>query len=64
VITSWKLVSSSVQFLFAINGFLICVSVEPEAHDNGPIDLEDFFYGKHQNCRGSAGTGTNVTRGA
>ena len=44
VITSWNLASISVQFLFAINVFLICVLVGPKAHDDGPIDLEDFFW--------------------
>ena len=44
VITSWNLGSISVQFLFAINVFLICVLVGPKAHDEGPIDLEDFFW--------------------
>src|SRR5438128_6942323 len=43
-ITSWNLASISVQFLFAINVFLICVLVGPKAHDDGPIDLEDFFW--------------------
>jgi hypothetical protein len=44
VITSWNLGSISVQFLFAINVFLICVLVGPKAHDDGPIDLEAFFW--------------------
>lgn len=44
VITSWTLGSISVQFLFAINVFLICVLVGPKTHDEGPIDLEDFFW--------------------
>ena len=43
-ITSWKLASITVQFLFAIDVFLICVLVGPKAHDEGPIDLEDFFW--------------------
>jgi hypothetical protein len=44
VITSWNLGSVSAQFLFAINVFLICVLVGPKTHDEGPIDLEDFFW--------------------
>src|SRR5437764_9577594 len=43
-ITSWNLASISVQFLFAINVFLICVLVGPKAPDEGEIDLEDFFW--------------------
>jgi hypothetical protein len=43
-ITTWSLASISVQFLFAIDVFLICVLVGPKANDNGPIDLEDFFW--------------------
>jgi hypothetical protein len=42
-ITSWNLASISVQFLFAISVFLICVLVGSKAHDDGPIDLEDFY---------------------
>jgi len=44
VITSWNLASITVQFLFAVNVFLICVLVGPKARDEGPIDLEDFFW--------------------
>ena len=40
----WDLASITVQFLFAINVFLICVLVGPKAHDEGPIDLEDFYW--------------------
>src|SRR5437762_10738288 len=43
-ITSWNLASITVQFLFAVNVFLICVLVGPKAHDDGPIDLEDVFW--------------------
>ena len=41
---SWDLVSITVQFLFAIVILLICVLVGPKAHDEGTIDLEDFFW--------------------
>jgi hypothetical protein len=41
---SWDLLSITVQFLFAIVIFLICVLVGPKAHDEGTIDLEDFFW--------------------
>jgi hypothetical protein len=44
VIISWNLPSISVQFLFAINVFLICVLVGPKTHEEGLIDLEDFFW--------------------
>ncbi|PZR76913.1 MAG: hypothetical protein DLM73_01105 [Chthoniobacterales bacterium] len=44
VITTWTLGSITIQFLFAINVFLICVLVGPKAHDEGPIDLEDFYW--------------------
>ena len=40
----WDLASITINFLFAINVFLICVLVGPKAHDEGPIDLEDFFW--------------------
>jgi len=43
-IKSWDLASITVQFLFAIVIFLICVLVGPKTHDEGPIDLEDFFW--------------------
>jgi hypothetical protein len=43
-ITSWDLASIVVQFLFAICVFLICVLVGPKTHDEGEIDLEDFFW--------------------
>src|SRR5215216_6900870 len=44
VITSWNLASITVQFLFAVNVFLICVLVGPKAHEDGAFDLEDFFW--------------------
>src|ERR1700730_5300534 len=44
VIKIWSLPSITIQFLFAVNVFLICVLVGPKAHDDGPIDLEDFFW--------------------
>jgi hypothetical protein len=37
-------VNRAIQFLFAVNVFLICVLVGPKAPDDGPIDLEDFFW--------------------
>lgn len=43
-IKTWDLASITVQFLFAINVFLICVLVGPKAHDEGPIDLEHFYW--------------------
>jgi hypothetical protein len=43
-IKTWDLSSITVGFLLAISMFLICVLVGPKAHDEGPIDLEDFFW--------------------
>jgi hypothetical protein len=43
-IKAWDLWSITVGFLLAISMFLICVLVGPKAHDEGPIDLEDFFW--------------------
>lgn len=43
-IKSWDLVSIVVQFLFAVVIFIICALVGPKAHDEGSIDLEDFFW--------------------
>ena len=44
LIKSWDLVSITVQFLFAVSVFLICVLVGPKAPDEGSINLEDFFW--------------------
>ena len=44
LIEVWDLASIAINFLFAVNIFLICVLVGPKAHDEGPIDLEDFFW--------------------
>ena len=43
-IKTWDLASITVGFLLAVSMFLICVLVGPKAHDEGPIDLEDFFW--------------------
>ena len=43
-IKSWDLASITVQFLFAVVVFLICVLVGPKTPDEGAIDLEDFFW--------------------
>ena len=43
-IKSWDLASITIQFLFAISVFLICVLVGPKAPDQGSIDLEEFFW--------------------
>ncbi len=40
----WDLASITINFVFAINVFLICALVGPKAHDEGPIDLEDFYW--------------------
>lgn len=37
VIKAWDLGSITIQFLFAVNVFLICVLVGPKAHDDGPL---------------------------
>ena len=43
-VKSWDIVSITVQFLFAIALYLLCVLVGPKTPDEGPIDLEDFFW--------------------
>ncbi|MEY2490861.1 MAG: hypothetical protein QOC70_2803 [Verrucomicrobiota bacterium] len=43
-IKTWDLASIAVGFLLAVSMFFICVLVGPKAHDEGPIDLEDFFW--------------------
>jgi hypothetical protein len=43
-IKSWDLASITIQLLVAVSMYLICVWVGPRAPDNGPIDLEDFFW--------------------
>ncbi len=43
-IEAWDLWSITIGFLLAISMFFICVLVGPKAHDEGPIDLEDFFW--------------------
>jgi hypothetical protein len=40
----WDLASITVQFLVAVSVFLSCVLVGPRTHDEGLIDLEDFFW--------------------
>jgi hypothetical protein len=43
-VKSWDLGSITVQFLFAVAIYLLCVLVGPKTPDEGPIDLEDFFW--------------------
>ena len=43
-VKSWDIVSIAVQFLFAIALYFLCVLVGPKTPDEGPIDLEDFFW--------------------
>ena len=43
-IKTWDLGSITIQFLFAISVFLSCVLVGPKTPDEGPVDLEDFFW--------------------
>jgi hypothetical protein len=40
----WDLASITIQFLFAIVVFLMCALVGPKTPDEGPIDLESFFW--------------------
>ncbi|HST30365.1 MAG TPA: hypothetical protein VLK27_05945 [Chthoniobacterales bacterium] len=40
----WDLGSITVQFLFAVAIYIICVLVGPKVPDEGPLDLEDFFW--------------------
>jgi hypothetical protein len=43
-VKTWDLGTITVQFLFAVAVFLACVLVGPKTPDEGPIDLEDFFW--------------------
>jgi hypothetical protein len=41
---NWDLLSITIQFLFAIAIFVICVLVGPRMPDEGTLDLEEFFW--------------------
>src|SRR5437764_4633356 len=43
-VKSWDIVTITVQFLFAVALYFLCVLVGPKTPDEGPIDLEDFFW--------------------
>lgn len=43
-IQSWDLGSISIQFIFAVSVFLICVFVAPRIPAEGAIDLEESFW--------------------
>ena len=43
-VKSWDIVSIAVQFLFAIALYFLCVLAGPKTPDEGPLDLEDFFW--------------------
>jgi hypothetical protein len=43
-VTSWDIASIAIQFLFAISVYVICAVVGPKMPDDGPIDLEGFFW--------------------
>jgi len=43
-VKTWDLATITVQFLFAVAVYLTCVLVGPKTPDDGPIDLEDFFW--------------------
>jgi hypothetical protein len=43
-IKNWDLASITIQLLVAISVFLICALAGPKTHDEGLIDLEDFFW--------------------
>ncbi|MEY2545724.1 MAG: hypothetical protein QOG48_841 [Verrucomicrobiota bacterium] len=43
-IKSWDIVSISVQFLFAVALYFLCVVLGPKTPDEGVIDLEDFYW--------------------
>lgn len=43
-VTSWDIASIAIQFLFAVSVYVICALVGPKMPDDGPIDLEEFFW--------------------
>jgi hypothetical protein len=43
-VKSWDLATITLQFLFAVSIYLLCVLVGPKTPDEGPIDLEAFFW--------------------
>ncbi len=43
-LTSWDIASIAIQFLFAISLYVVCALVGPKVPDEGPLDLEDFFW--------------------
>jgi len=47
-VQSWDLASIAIQFLFAVSVYVICALVGPKMPEEGPIDLEDFFWRQHR----------------
>ena len=43
-VTTWDLATITLQFLFAVSIYLLCVLVGPKTPDEGRIDLEQFFW--------------------
>lgn len=43
-IKEWDLLTITIQFVFAVVVFLLCVFVAPKVHDEGDIDLEEFYW--------------------
>lgn len=54
-VTSWDLASVAVQFLFAVSVYIICALIGPKMPDDGPIDLEVFFWRQHRYFYGAVG---------
>lgn len=43
-VTSWDLMTITIQFVFAVVVFLLCVFVAPKVPDDGDVDLETFYW--------------------
>jgi hypothetical protein len=43
-VKTWDIGTITIQFLFAVAVYLTCVLVGPKTPNEGPIDLEDFFW--------------------
>jgi hypothetical protein len=43
-VQTWDLITITIQFVFAIVVFLVCVFVAPKVPDDGDVDLEDFYW--------------------
>jgi hypothetical protein len=43
-VTSWDLLTITIQFVFAMAVFLLCVFVAPKVPEDGDVDLESFYW--------------------